>query len=130
MKKRISAISLTLILILNSCAILSSTSKPIGITGSFKIKMRTGARYFKETKQYPVSGNLVEDVPFLNGTFIPAGSGLLGIYKNGGFSCTIVWTTIVPPNNPPLSNAAGVAISNCSTRQIIYESDIITAKWN
>ncbi len=115
---------------LAGCSIMQSEDKPLGIKGNFKVQMRTNAKYFKDAKQYPVSGFLPDNVPFMNQSIIPAGSGILGIYKNSGFTCSIIWTTIVLPNGQTLSNAKGVALSDCYTGATINAADTINAYWN
>ena len=91
--------------------------------------MSSTAQYFDQVPEYPVSATLLNAIPYFNQT-LPAGSGLIGIYKNHGLRCKIVWTAIIPPNGSTLSNPNGVAISSCFPRETLKESDIIEASWN
>jgi hypothetical protein len=117
---------------LSSCTLFSTTSskdKPFNISGSFQVQMNIAVKHYQSTDQYPVSGKFVDNVTLYN-QIIPAGSGLIGLYRNNGFSCTILWTGIIPLDSAQISNLNGVAISKCPAWGTLSESSVITAKWN
>ena len=129
MKKVI--ISLFVLSLLSSCAIFnSSKSNELPISGKFMVKMDSNASYNKEISALPVSASFADATPFINNTIISKGLPLFGMYKNNGFSCTIVWTTITFSDGTTTNNTKGVAHSNCMTQAPIKEGDLIEANWN
>ena len=129
MRKNILA---SLILVaLTSCALMpKSKSKPINLSGNFKVSLDQSVKFFADSAQYPLAGTVLNDVPYLNNQIIPANSGIIGTYKNSGFRCSIVWTAIILPDNSSISNSKGVALSSCNARADLSESQVITAQWN
>ena len=114
---------------LASCTMFSSDSKSLAIKGNFSVRMNVTAKHYQSTDQYPVSSKMLNDTPLFN-QVIPVDSGLIGVYRNNGFSCTILWTGIIPLNSAPITNLNGLATSKCPARGTINESDVISAKWN
>jgi len=115
---------------LSACAMFTKTPKPLGISGSFNLQMDTSAAYNKEITSFPVSGHIVEQTPFINNTFLAPGLPLFGIYKNTGYSCSIIWTTLTFSDGSTMNNSNGVAKSSCYPHTPITESSIIKVTWN
>lgn len=117
--------------ILSSCALFkSSKSSQLPISGKFMVKMDSSASYNKEISAMPVSASFAEATPFINNTVIAKGLPLFGVYKNNGFSCTIIWTTITFSDGTTTNNTNGVAHSSCMSRAPLKEGDLIEASWN
>ncbi|TXI91538.1 MAG: hypothetical protein E6Q33_10040 [Neisseriales bacterium] len=129
MKKTITTI--LLLPLLSSCALLSSSkSNQLPISGKFMVKMDSSASYNKEITALPISASFADATPFINNTIISKGLPLFGVYKNNGFSCTIIWTTITFSDGTTTNNTNGVAHSSCMAQAPIKEGDLIEATWN
>jgi hypothetical protein len=124
-------LTITISTLLGSCTTLDENSniRPIPLRGGFQVKLRSEAFYIKGRHEYPIAANTVESIPYFNIT-IPSGSGLIGMYKNSGMRCQIIWTGIISPNIQPISNSFGVAKSDCSAWYKLETGEIINAYWN